>query len=121
MQVSITIKRHFPELLKLLSQVSDQRKRPVYKVEELLMAVVGMFLFKCCSLCLKWWIKNPVWVVLKKMFSIAQPVPGSNNILSTHIYNIITRTGFFLEGFLTKLAVDAIHNLKAIPGRAYPF
>ena len=46
MQVSITIKRHFPELLKLLSQVSDQRKRPVYKVEELLMAVVGMFLFK---------------------------------------------------------------------------
>lgn len=46
MQVSITIKRHFPEFLDLLSQVSDKRKRPVYKVEELLMAVLGMFLFK---------------------------------------------------------------------------
>lgn len=46
MQVSISIKRHFPEFLELLSQVSDKRKRPVYKVEELLMAVVGMFLFK---------------------------------------------------------------------------
>jgi len=46
MQVGITIKRHFPEFLKLLSEVSDYRKRPVYRVEELLMAVVGMFLFK---------------------------------------------------------------------------
>lgn len=46
MQVSITLKRHFPELLDLLSQLSDKRKRPVYKVEELLMAVVSMFLFK---------------------------------------------------------------------------
>jgi len=46
MQVSITIKRHFPEFLEMLSQVSEHRKRPIYKVEELLMAVVGMFLFK---------------------------------------------------------------------------
>ena len=46
MQVAITIKRHFPDFLEMLGQVSDQRKQPVYKVEELLMAVVGMFLFK---------------------------------------------------------------------------
>ncbi len=46
MQVSITIKRHFPDFLNLLAQVSDQRKQPIYKVEELLMAVVAMFLFK---------------------------------------------------------------------------
>ena len=46
MQVGITIKRHFPEFLGLLSGLSDHRKRPVYRVEELLMAVVGMFLFK---------------------------------------------------------------------------
>ncbi len=46
MQVGITIKKHFPEFLELLGQVSDHRKRPVYKVEELLMPVVGMFLIK---------------------------------------------------------------------------
>jgi hypothetical protein len=46
MQVGIIIKRRFPELLKLFSQLSDHRKRPIYKVEELLMAVVSMFLFK---------------------------------------------------------------------------
>ncbi len=46
MQVGITVKRHFPEFLELLGQVSDHRKRPVYKVEELLMVVVEMFLFK---------------------------------------------------------------------------
>lgn len=46
MQVGITIKRHFPELIELLSGVTDNRKRPIYKVEELLMAVIGMFLFK---------------------------------------------------------------------------
>ncbi len=46
MRVGITIKRHFPEFLKLLGQVSDHCKRPVYKVEELLVTFVGMFLFK---------------------------------------------------------------------------
>ncbi len=46
MQVGITIKRHFPEFLELVGQVSDHRKRPVYKVKELLMAVEEMFLFK---------------------------------------------------------------------------
>ncbi len=50
MQVSITIKRYFPEFLELLGQVCDHRKRAVYKDEELLMAVVGMFLFKRGSL-----------------------------------------------------------------------
>ncbi|MCP4091321.1 MAG: hypothetical protein GY746_16245 [Gammaproteobacteria bacterium] len=42
----MTIKRHFPDFLELLCQVSDHRKRPVCKVEELLMAVMGMFLIK---------------------------------------------------------------------------
>ncbi|MDO8899417.1 MAG: hypothetical protein Q7V19_17320 [Bacteroidales bacterium] len=46
MQMAITIKRRFPEFLKILSHVSDNRKRPVYKVEELLMAVISLFLFK---------------------------------------------------------------------------
>ncbi len=50
MQVGITSKRHFPEFLKLLGEVSDQRKIPFYKVEKLLMAVVGMFLFRRGSL-----------------------------------------------------------------------
>ncbi len=46
MQVAITTKRHFPELLELHCLVSNHHKRPVHKVEELLMPVVGMFLFK---------------------------------------------------------------------------
>ncbi len=46
MQVGITIKRHFPAFLELLGQINDHPKRPVYKVEESLMAVVGMFLFR---------------------------------------------------------------------------
>jgi hypothetical protein len=46
MQMGITIKRRFPEFLELLSQVTDPRKRPIYNVEELLMAVLSMFLFK---------------------------------------------------------------------------
>jgi hypothetical protein len=46
MQMGITIKRHFPEFLEMLSQVTDPRKRPIYNVEELLIAVLSMFLFK---------------------------------------------------------------------------
>ena len=46
MQTSIVIKRHFPELMELLSNVSDYRQRPQYEVQELLMAVISMFLFK---------------------------------------------------------------------------
>jgi hypothetical protein len=42
---------------------------------------------------------NPVWVALIKMLLIAQPVPGCNTLLSTHIYNIGTRTGFFFRNF----------------------
>ena len=46
MQTSIVIKRHFPKLMELLSNVSDYRQRPQYEVQELLMAVISMFLFK---------------------------------------------------------------------------
>ena len=46
LQVAIVIKRHFPEFMKLLSEVSDYRMRPQYEVEELVMAVIAMFLFK---------------------------------------------------------------------------
>ncbi len=46
MHVRITIKRYFQEFLELLGQVGAHRKRPVYKVEQLLVAVVGMFQFK---------------------------------------------------------------------------
>jgi hypothetical protein len=46
MQTSIVIKRHFPELMELLSNVHDYRQRPQYEVQELLMAVIAMFLFK---------------------------------------------------------------------------
>jgi len=46
MEVSITIRNHFPQLKALLHDVSDSRKRPVYEAEELLLAVIGMFLFR---------------------------------------------------------------------------
>lgn len=46
MQTGIVIKRHFPEFMELLSNVSDYRERPQYEVHELLMAVMCMFLFK---------------------------------------------------------------------------
>lgn len=46
MQITIVIKRHFPEFIEMLSNVSDYRERPQYEVQELLMAVIGMFLFK---------------------------------------------------------------------------
>lgn len=46
MEVSIATRNHFPQLKALLHQVSDDRKRPVYEVEELLLAVIGMFLFR---------------------------------------------------------------------------
>jgi hypothetical protein len=46
MQSSIAIKRHFPDLLKMLSEMPDQRKQPQYKTEELLMAVITLFLLK---------------------------------------------------------------------------
>jgi predicted acetyltransferase len=44
--VGIATKNHFPQLKALLHQASDGRKRPVYEVEELLLAVIGMFLFR---------------------------------------------------------------------------
>lgn len=46
MQSAVVIKRHFPRLLEMLSEMPDQRKRPQYKTEELLMAVISIFLFK---------------------------------------------------------------------------
>ncbi|MCK5537565.1 MAG: transposase [Bacteroidales bacterium] len=46
LQVSIVIKWQFPEFIKLLSEVSDYRKRPQYEVKELVMAVITMYLFK---------------------------------------------------------------------------
>jgi hypothetical protein len=45
-QTSIVIKNHFSDFLYLLSNVSDYRQRPQYEVQELLMAVICMFLFK---------------------------------------------------------------------------
>ena len=45
-QAAIVIKRHFPEFMNLLSELSDYRKRPQYEVEELVMAAITMFLFK---------------------------------------------------------------------------
>jgi hypothetical protein len=45
-EVSIATRNHFPQLKALLHQASDDRKRPVYEVEELLLAVIGMFLFR---------------------------------------------------------------------------
>ncbi len=46
MQTGIVIKRHFPEFMELLSNVSDYRECPQYEVQELLIAVMCMFLFK---------------------------------------------------------------------------
>jgi len=46
MQIAIVIKRHFPDFMELLSGLSDYRERPQYEVQELLMAVICMFLFK---------------------------------------------------------------------------
>ncbi|NQU83172.1 MAG: hypothetical protein HQ536_00510 [Parcubacteria group bacterium] len=46
MQTAITLKRHFPEFEKMLSDLSDSRKRPHYEVQELAMAVITMFLNK---------------------------------------------------------------------------
>lgn len=45
-QTAITIKRHFPGLEQMLTQLPDERKRPHYQVRELAMAVVVMFVFK---------------------------------------------------------------------------
>ena len=46
MQSAVVIKRHFPRLLEMLSEMPDQRKRPQYKTEDLLMAAISIFLFK---------------------------------------------------------------------------
>lgn len=46
LQLAIVMKRHFPEFVKQLSELSDHRKRPQYEVQELVMAVLLMFVFK---------------------------------------------------------------------------
>ncbi len=46
LQSALVIKRHFPDLLKELSKLEDYRKRPHYEIQELLMAVIFMFLFQ---------------------------------------------------------------------------
>lgn len=46
MQTAVTLRQHFPEFRQRLSELPDDRKRPVYEVEELLMAVILMFVFK---------------------------------------------------------------------------
>ena len=46
MQTAIVLNRHFPEFEQLLSDLPDSRKRPRYKVQELAMAVITMFLYK---------------------------------------------------------------------------
>ncbi len=46
MQTAIALKRHFPKFLEMLSSLPDYRKYPDYKTEEVLMAVIAIFLFK---------------------------------------------------------------------------
>ena len=46
MQTGIALNRHFPKFLEMLSSLPDYRKSPDYKTEEVLMAVIAMFLFK---------------------------------------------------------------------------
>jgi len=46
MQTAIVLNRHFPEFEQVLSNLPDSRKRPRYKVQELAMAVITMFLYK---------------------------------------------------------------------------
>ncbi len=46
MQTAIVLNRHFPEFEQMLSDLPDSRKRPRYKVQELAMAVITMFLYK---------------------------------------------------------------------------
>jgi len=45
-QLSIVINRHFPDLLEQLNQLPDYRKRPHYKVKELIVSGLLVFLFK---------------------------------------------------------------------------
>ena len=44
MQTAIALKRHFPKFLEMLSSLPDYRKSPDYKTEEVLMAVIAIFL-----------------------------------------------------------------------------
>ncbi len=46
MQTAIALNRHFPKFLEMLSSLPDYRKSPDYKTEEVLMAVIAIFLFK---------------------------------------------------------------------------
>ena len=46
LQTAIVIKRHFPELRDDLKLLPDYRHRPQYEVDELIMSVLVMFLFK---------------------------------------------------------------------------
>ena len=46
MQTAIALNRHFPDFLVMLSSLPDYRKSPDYKTEEVLMAVIAIFLFK---------------------------------------------------------------------------
>lgn len=46
MQTAIALKRHFPDFLEMLCSLPDYRKFPDYKSEEVLMAVIAIFLFK---------------------------------------------------------------------------
>ena len=46
LQTAIAIKKHFPELREDLKLLPDYRDRPQYEVDELIMAVLVMFLFK---------------------------------------------------------------------------
>ncbi|MBT3353746.1 MAG: hypothetical protein HN402_02400 [Candidatus Scalindua sp.] len=48
-QTAIALKKHFPDFQEMLSSFPDYRKDPDYKIEELLMAVIAMFLFKRSS------------------------------------------------------------------------
>lgn len=46
MQTAIALNRYFPQFLEMLSLLPDYRKYPDYKTEEVLMAVIALFLFK---------------------------------------------------------------------------
>ncbi|MFO7970337.1 MAG: hypothetical protein R6U40_01150 [Desulfobacterales bacterium] len=46
MQTAVAMKKHFPNFLEMLSSFPDYRKFPDYKTEEVLMAVIALFLFK---------------------------------------------------------------------------
>jgi len=103
--MAVTINRHFPDFYRRISELPDYRKRPEYKVRELIVSGLLVFLFKQKS-------RNQADNTAKSYYQLMQMA----DIINQLTYKIVQVQSFINNFGLTVNALikDILSYLKAM-------